>query len=126
MYGYQFYNTSQIEGSVGRKDEMVTNFADDAACATSAKTIEEAAEKMRTLFQRLGGPAAWGRTHFSVYEFCKFAAMWMSRARLETIGLNRRKKRVKQPLTKIRIDNTHEVTTVSSHKFLGVILDDEL
>ena len=126
MYGYRFYNASQIEGSIGQKDELATNFADDAACATSAKTLEEAAEKMRALFQRAGGPAIWGRTHFSVYEFCKFAAMWMSRMRLETIDREGRKKRTKQPPTKIRIDDEHEVTTTSSHKFLGVILDDEL
>ena len=57
MYRYQFYNTSQIEGSIRKKDELVTNFADNAACATSAKTLEEAAEKMRILFQQVGGPA---------------------------------------------------------------------
>jgi len=74
MYSYQFYNASQIEGSIGRKDEITTNFADDATCATSRKTLEEAAEKMRTLFQRDRGSAAWGRTHFSIYKFHKFAA----------------------------------------------------
>jgi len=46
MYGYRFYNASQIEGLIGRKDEIATNFADDATCATSGKTLEEAAEKM--------------------------------------------------------------------------------
>jgi len=126
MYGYCFYNASQIEGSIGKKDELVTNFADDAACATSAKTLEEAAEKMRTLFQRVGGPAIWGHTHFSVYEFRKFTAMWMSRMRLEIIDQEGRKKRAKHPLTRIRIDDEHKVTTMSSHKFLGIILNDEL
>ena len=51
MYSYRFFNASQIEGSIGRKDELATNFADDAACTTTGKTLEEAAEKMRTLFQ---------------------------------------------------------------------------
>ena len=126
MYGYRFFNAAQIEGSVGKKDELATNFADDASCATSAKTLEEAAEKMRTLFQRPGGPAIWGRTHFSIYEFHKFAVMWMSRMRTETIDPGGRKRRTKHPPTKIRIDDNHEVTTTASHKFLGVILDDEL
>ncbi|KIM45759.1 hypothetical protein M413DRAFT_7872 [Hebeloma cylindrosporum] len=57
MYGYRFFNAFQIEGSIGKRDELATNFADDAACATSAKTLEEAAERMRTLFQCAGGPA---------------------------------------------------------------------
>ena len=51
MYSYRFFNASQIKGSVGKKDELVTNFADDAACATSVRTLEEAATKMCTLFQ---------------------------------------------------------------------------
>jgi len=126
MYGYRFYNASQIEGSIGKKDELATNFADDVACATSARTLEEAADKMRILFQRDRGPALWGRTHFSVYEFHKFAAIWMSRARKETTDPDGRKQCIKTPPTKIRIDDEHEVMTTTSHKFLGVLLDDEL
>lgn len=126
MYGYHFYNVSQIEGSIGKKDELATNFTDDAACTTSAKTLEEAAEKMRVLFQRVGGPAIWGHTHLSVYEFCKFTAMWMSRMRLEIINQEGRKRHVKHPPTRIQINNEHEVMTMSSHKFLSVILDDKL
>jgi len=92
MSGYRFYNASQIKGSAGRKDELATNYADDAACATTAKTIEEVAEKMRELFQRPGGPAVWGRTHFSTYEFQKFVALWMSRSRKR----NNRTRRAKE------------------------------
>ena len=40
--------------------------------------------------------------------------------------LGGRNRRIKQPLTKIKIDNKHEVTTTSTHKFLGVLLDNEL
>ena len=126
MYGYRFYNVSQIEGSIGKKDELATNLTDDAACTTSAKTLEEAAEKMRVLFQRVGGPAIWGHTHFSVYKFCKFTAMWMSRMRLEIINQEGRKRRIKHSPTRIQINDEHEVTTTSSHKFLSIILNDEL
>jgi len=38
----------------------------------------------------------------------------------------RRKKCIKLPPTTIQINNKHEVTTTTLHKFLGVILDDEL
>jgi len=47
MFGYRFYNTSQIEGSIGKKNELATNYADDTVCATAAKTIEEVADKMK-------------------------------------------------------------------------------
>ena len=46
--------------------------------------------------------------------------------RKEFIDADGRVRRAKHPLTKIRIDDEHEVTTTSSQKFLGVILDDEL
>ena len=58
MYRYRFYNASQIEGSIGKKDKLATNYTDNAVCATAAKMIEEAEEKIRTLFQRDGGSAA--------------------------------------------------------------------
>ena len=50
----------------------------------------------------------------------------MSRARKETRDANGRTRRTKPPPTRIQIDDEHEVTTTTSHKFLGVILDDEL
>ena len=126
MYGYRFYNASQIEESIGKKDKLATNYIDDAVCATAAKTIEEVEEKMRTFFQRDGGPAAWGQTHFSTYEFHKFTAMWVSRAQMQIIEPGGRKRHIKQPPTRIKFDDEHEVTTISTHKFLGVLLDDEL
>jgi len=126
MFGYRFYNSLQIERSIGKKDELATNYADDAICATTAKTIEEAAEKIKILFQRDGGPAAWGQTHFSTYEFHKFMAIWATRKRKQITELGGRNRCIKQPLTKIKINNEHEVTTTSTHKFLGVLLDNEL
>ena len=37
-----------------------------------------------------------------------------------------RKRHIKQPPTRIKFNDEREVTTVSTHKFLGVLLDDEL
>ena len=42
------------------------------------------------------------------------------------IDPSRRKRHIKHPLTKIQINNEHKLMTTTSHKFLGVILDDEL
>jgi len=124
MFLYRFYNASQIEAAVGKKDELATNFADDAILATAAPTLQEAAEKMRDLFQRQDGPAEWSRTHFSTYEYHKLAAMALTRKRIPNPeGGN---KRVKQPPMTIHIDEQHTVTTVRAYKFLGVLLDDEL
>ena len=124
MFVYRFYNTSQIEAAIGRKDELATNFADDAILATAAPTIKEAAAKMKNLFQRQNGPADWSKTHFSTYEYHKFAAMALTRKRIPNPeGGN---KRIKQPPMTLHIDEQNTVTTVRTHKFLGVILDEEL
>jgi hypothetical protein len=36
------------------------------------------------------------------------------------------RRHIKQPPMRIKFDDDHEVTTVTTHKFLGVLLDDEL
>jgi len=124
MFIYRFYNASQIEAATGRRDELAMNYADDATLATAAPTVQEAAEKLKDLFQRQGGPGEWGRTHFSTYEFQKFVAMLMSRRWIEDPEGGSRK--VKHPPLTIQIDDEHEVTTSKSHKYLGVIMDNEL
>ena len=65
MSGYRFYNTSQIRGFIGQKNKLATNYANDTVCLMIAKTIEEAAEKIREHFQRPGRPAIWGCMHLS-------------------------------------------------------------
>jgi hypothetical protein len=124
MFVYRFYNTAQIEAAAGKKDELATNYVDDAILATVAPTIQEAVEKMKALFQRPNGPAEWLRTHFSAYEYHKFAAMAMMRRQVFDPGGGNKK--VKQHPVMIQIDDQHTVTTVRTYKFLGVLLDDEL
>jgi len=124
MFIYRFYNASQIEAAIGRKDELTMNYANDATLVTAAPTIQEAAEKIRDLFQRWGGPGEWGRTHFSKYKFRKFIAMLMLRRWIDDPeGGN---KKVKHPPLTIQIDDEHEVTTSKLHKYLGVIMDNKL
>ena len=50
----------------------------------------------------------------------------MTQKRKELKDADGRTKHIKHPPTRIRINDEHEVTTTSSHKFLGIILDDEL
>src|SRR5277367_6199047 len=64
------------------------------------------------------------RTHFSLYEYAKFVAVGFTRKKI--LDPNNPRKRIKQTPLKIRLDDQHEVETTTSHKFLGVILDNEL
>jgi len=123
-FNYRCYNASQIKGSIGRKDELATNYADDAICATAAVSLQVAADKMTTLFNRPLGPKDWATTHHSTYDFAKFVAVGFTRRR---VGDPQRPGRTtRQGPTRIVLNDNHTITTVNSHKFLGVILDREL
>ena len=93
-------------------------------CATAGRNLHEAAEKMTVLFQREEGPAEWARTHHSIYEFHKFAAVGLTR-KMEP-DPNRPHKKRKQPPIQVRLDDNHIIQTTTHHKFLGVIIDKEL
>ena len=123
-FNYQCYNASQIKGSIGRKEELATNYADDAICATAANNLTTAAEKMKTLFNRTSGPKEWADSHHSTYNFVKFVAVGFTRRRVKDPAMLRRS--IKQPPVTIDLGNGRQVITSDSHKFLGVILDKEL
>jgi len=121
---YRFYNASQITAVKGRK-ELVSNYADDTVCATQGKTMEEATKKMEELFHREGGPSEWARTHFSKYEYHKFACMGLTRRYIGNPDPQAVKRKIKQGPFEITVDE-ERVKSVDKYKFLGVIIDSEL
>ena len=127
---YRFYNAEQINSIVETmrnnrtQDRLAANFSDDAMCAASAPNLEQAADKIVQMWNQPNGLAEWSRTHFSLYEYAKFVAVSFTRKR--TTDPNNPRKRIKQTSMRIRLDDQHEVETTTAHKFLGVILDDEL
>jgi len=123
-FNHRCYNASQIKGSIGRKDELATNYADDAICATAACDLATAAEKIKALFNRTSGPKQWADTHHSTYNFVKFVAVGFTRRRVKDPTMPRRN--IRQPQVTIDLGNGQQITASNSHKFLGVILDKEL
>jgi len=127
---YRFYNAKQINKIVETmrssrtRDKLAANFSDDAMCVASAPSLQLAAQKITQLWSQQDGLAEWSNTHFSLYEYAKFAAVGFTRKKI--VDPNNPRKRIKQAPMRIRLDDQHEVTTTTSHKFLGVILDDEL
>lgn len=120
---YRFYNGDQISRSVERKDELATNFADDAMLAVAGADNKDATRKLEVAFHREGGPSQWAETHFSTYEYHKFAFMTLPQKKITDLE-NLRKKKKREP-AKIKLDGTW-ITATTSHKFLGVIIDKEL
>ena len=121
---YRFYNAGQLAAVEGRS-ELVSNYADDTVCATQGKTMAEATKKMEQLFHREGGPSEWARTHFSKYEYHKFACMGLTRRYVENPNPQATKRKIKQGPFKITVDGK-KVKSVNKYKYLGVIIDSEL
>src|ERR1700678_2795228 len=106
------------------QDKLALNYADDAMCAASAPDLQQAAQKIVQMWEQPGGLAEWSKTHFSLYEHSKFVTI--SFTRKKTIDPNNPRKRIKQAPIEIQLEDHLTVKTGTSHKFLGVILDDEL
>lgn len=120
---YNFYNAGQIEGAREKDRELAGSFADDAYVAAEGDSMEEVARKVEDMMKRKGGASEWAETHHSIYEIKKFVAMGFMRRR-ERDG--RRQGRMK-PATRPRVTvNGTRIRVETAHKFLGVILDQEL
>ena len=123
MFLYRYYNSGQIRASEGRKGELATNYADDAICAAAGRDLEEAGWRLEEMFHREDGPRDWANTHFSCYEYHKFACLAMTRRLVA--DKNRPGKMRKQKPVEIVLKGK-PIKSVESHKFLGVIMDGEL
>ncbi|KAG5733033.1 putative 115 kDa protein in type-1 retrotransposable element [Termitomyces sp. T112] len=108
---YNFYNAGQIEGARGEDGELAGSFADDAYVddayvAADGGDMEEAARKVEEMMRREG-------------EVCGDGV-------LQAQGQGTRRREAK-PATRptVTIGGT-AIRMETSHKFLGVILDQEL
>src|SRR6202522_3998 len=111
--------------AIGRgKGELGNTYADDGVCVAWGETLENAGEKIEELFKREGGPKDWEQTHHSIYELHKSGALAATRKRV--VDPNNPRKRVKHPPITIKLDVGSHITTSSTQKYLGVIMDSEL
>ena len=121
---YNCYSAGQMR-AVGRgKEEIGNTYADDGVCGAWGETLEDAGRKVEEMFNREGGPKDWGRSHHSIYELHKSGALAMTRKRM--VDPNNPRKRIKHPPITIKLDEGNRVTTSSTQKYLGVIIDSEL
>ena len=123
MYLYNHYNTGQVDGSRGKKGEISGGFMDDSMGAAEGRTMHEAVENAAALFSRQGGPGERADTHGAVYNYDKFGYVGFSRRRRK----DPRNQRRMLPETRLIIKiGQFTIWPASSHKFLGLIMDQEL
>lgn len=109
---YQFYNADLLDIPKS-KDESAIAYVDDAILTATAKTFQEAHDKLVSMMVRPGGAIDWTRSHNSQFEYSKLAL----------VDFAHPAKNVTRP--PLILPNV-TVTPSESTKYLGVILDQGL
>lgn len=120
---YNFYNTGQIEEAREKEGELAGSFADDTYMAVEGDSMEVAARKVEDMMRRRRGASEWAETHHSIYEIKKFVRMGFTRRRERDRQRQGKTKPATRPSIKV---NGTSIKMETVHKFLGVILDQEL
>lgn len=119
---YGFYNASLVDPS-DDADEIKSAFVDDTAIMVAGPSPEANNVKLADMMQRGDGANDWSRTHNSPFEVEKFGLLHLTRRRIPHPTNPRGTIRLNRPALVL---NGHTISASTSHKFLGVILDDEL
>jgi len=111
MLLYIIYNFDLVDIAKG-KNELTLAFVDDTAFIVIGKMYQETHAILTDMLEHEGGGYQWSKDHNSRFEPSKFALMDFS--------LNRSKAQLPLQTRNVTINPS------SSHKFLSVILDQEL
>ena len=112
MLLYIIYNSDLVDITKKGKGELTLTFVDDTALVVVGNTFEDNHRKLTDMMERRGGGYEWSKDHNSKFETNKFVLMDFS--------LNRTKSRPDLILRGVTIKSA------ATHKFLGLMLDNEL
>jgi len=120
---FQFDNVDLLEVRDKKRGEDAIAFIDNALMLVRGRSLEESIDKVRDMMERVGDGMEWSHTHHCSFTLDKFGVMGMTRRREpnETRWPSTRPVLCK-PVCMCGI----EVLAVVMHKFLGIILDQEL
>jgi len=112
MLLYVIYNSDLVDIAKKEKGELALAFVDDMALVVIGKTFKNNHSQLKDMMERQGGGYEWSKDQNSRFETNKFALMDFS--------LNRSKNRPDMVLRRVTIKST------GTHKFLSLMLDNEL
>lgn len=119
---YLFYNTDLIENGNTYLGELGLGFIDNVTLLAEANSPEEGAARVSEMMTRDQGALAWARAHGTDYNVDKFGWLglsWLKKKDTTTGKFN--------PIARPNLHfEGHTITPKSSHKFLGVLVDQEL
>jgi ribonuclease HI len=111
MILYLFYNSDMIEIPSG-KHEMGLGYVDDMALVATAKSFDKSHRMIKNMMTRQNGGNDWSMSHNSRFELSKLVLVDFTRSRRIT-------------RTPMKLNET-QIQPCNSHRFLGVVLDQEL
>jgi ribonuclease HI len=109
---YLLYNSGAVELADPDNQELASGFVDDIALLARAKTLGEANTKLESMMERPGGMRQWAAEHKCEHKYEKTAL----------IGFTRKPDEERPSVT---IAGT-TILPSATHKFLGVIFDQQL
>lgn len=119
---YLFYSADLLE-IASTKSEFAAGFIDDTVLLAAGRTFDETHEILTNMMNREGGANEWSRDHNSNFEVDKFALMDFTRKTIpDPTG---QRKTIPTPRPDLVL-NGHTIQPSSTHKFLGVIMDQKL
>lgn len=122
MILYLFYNADLLEIPSGQ-DEDAFAYVDDITLIAVADSFKDAHKKLKDMMKRAGGAEEWSRDHNSKWEISKFALMDFSQKRRADPLLPGKRTSLERPSLNL---NGTEIIPSTSHRYLGVIFDQEL
>ena len=120
---FLFYNTDILDIPIRKNGEAGAGFIDDIIFVARGPTFSASNHKIQQIMERRGGCLEWSRTHHVKFEMDKNALVQSSRRREKSLTDPRKS----VPKKRIPITIAGRITRpVKSHKFLGIIIDEEL
>ena len=120
---YLIYNADLLKIPILRIGEHILLFVDDAAIIVVGRDLFETHQKLRNIMQREGGIFEWARLHNCEFGVEKFQLTDMTRQMVPHTFIVR--KWVPIPRRNLQLGN-QVITSKTSAKFLGVIVDNTL
>lgn len=117
---YALYSAGLADIIKGKKNHEIVSFADDTTIMIRAKTLEEGIKLME---QTMEQASEWSKTHNCQFAMDKFAMIGFSRRREKDPENPKKSKPRKQPSINLK---GIEVKPTTYHKFLGILIDEEL
>lgn len=111
MILYVIYSSDLVDIAKG-KNELTLAFVDDTALIAIGKTFTDTHSTLADMMERGDGAYEWSHKHNSRFETSKFALMDFTRSRTK-----------ERPTMTLRGAN---INPSPAHRFLGIILDQEL